>query len=107
MKFTTLTLLVLVIAIELSPTLIRATMVEGPTGDQKVTCNVLDVMIPCLLPLTNKLIMPTPHCCQVMREHETCLCQFIKGGEWWSQALFNSPNGQKTCKACNIPYPKC
>ncbi|EFH53417.1 hypothetical protein ARALYDRAFT_484682 [Arabidopsis lyrata subsp. lyrata] len=103
MKFTTLTLLVLVIAIELSPTLIRATMVEGPTGDQKVTCNVLDVMIPCLLPLTNRLHIVV----KVMREHETCLCQFIKGGEWWSQALFNSPNGQKTCKACNIPYPKC
>ncbi|BAB01992.1 unnamed protein product [Arabidopsis thaliana] len=64
MKFTTLTLLVLVTVIQLSPTLIRATMVEGPTGD--VTCNPMDVIVPCLLPLTNSKILPTPHCCQVM-----------------------------------------
>ncbi|KAL9293159.1 putative non-specific lipid-transfer protein type 2 [Arabidopsis thaliana] len=104
MKFATLTLLVLVTVIQLSPTLIRATMVEGPTGD--VTCNPMDVIVPCLLPLTNSKILPTPHCCQVMVEHQTCLCQFIKG-VWYVQALFNSPNGQKTCKACNIPFPTC
>lgn len=95
----------LVLVIQLSPTLVRATMVRGSTGEEKVTCIVMDVIVPCLLPLTNPPIQPTAHCCQVMTEHTPCLCQFIKGD--WSQALFHSPNAQKTYKACNIPIPSC
>ncbi|XP_010514630.1 PREDICTED: non-specific lipid-transfer protein 2-like [Camelina sativa] len=107
MKFTTLVMLVLVIVIQLSPTLIRATTIaEGANPiEEKLQCIVMNVIIPCLLPLTNPLIQPVAHCCQVMVEYKPCLCQFIKGE--WSQVLFNSPNARKTYKACHIPFPIC
>ncbi|EOA23190.1 hypothetical protein CARUB_v10018479mg [Capsella rubella] len=86
MKFTTLTLLVLVTILQLSPTLIRATIANGPI-EEKVTCVLMDVFWP------------------LMVEHIPCLCQFIKGE--WSRALFDSPGSHKTYKLCNIPQPKC
>lgn len=84
MKLASLVLVAFVIVIQLSPRLIRATVVEGSVGEEKVECDLTDLQ-PCVLPITAG-IPPTPHCCGKLVEHQPCMCGYIK--DHWFGTFF-------------------
>ncbi|CAH2044960.1 unnamed protein product [Thlaspi arvense] len=100
MKFTTLVLLVVVVVIQLSPTLVRATA----AGEEKVVCDMKDPLQPCLLPIIGHL-PPVPRCCEKLTEHQPCMCGYIK--DYWFGFIWRTPNAHKLFDACKIPYPTC
>lgn len=103
MKFTTILLAAFVMVIQLYPSLIKATVVGGWVGEEKVACDLKD-LVPCLLPITAG-IPPTPHCCGKLVEHQPCMCGYIK--DYWFGTFFVSPNAHKLFNACKTPYPTC
>ncbi|KAL3521353.1 hypothetical protein ACH5RR_019502 [Cinchona calisaya] len=70
---------------------------------EAVTCNAAELS-PCLPAIVNGS-PPTEQCCQKAREHESCICTYMKDPQFGK--YFESPNARKIVQACGLNWPKC